>query len=224
MGLFDRISNIFHKKDEVTKFPEQPPEKIAIKSSGPVPDPNSEIKSVILEATQEEVREIPNVYRCRTCGKTFESEVELENHHKSQYSSSEPVAEQNQEEYVCEVCGKKFDNEFELDYHHKTQPEIHEAYDDKWDLMVSSETVEEKNFTEQHDAILNLKEVEIPVSKNCYICGILDYPPFEGRDGKYYCREHILPENRGTGERGKPLSESPGSLVYHPDGKIEFKL
>jgi len=224
MELFDRITNIFHKKDQATKTPEPQPEKITIESFNPVPDQDSKIKTEIHKDSLEDVREIPNIYRCRTCGKTFSSEYELENHHKSQYNSSEPAPEQNQNEFVCETCGKKFDTELELEYHQKTQPEVHQAYDEKWDLMVSSETEEEKFFREPQDAIRNLNEVEIPVSKNCYICGKLDYPPFEGRDGRFYCREHILPENRGTGERGKPLSGSPGSIVYHPDGKIEFKL
>jgi hypothetical protein len=223
MGLFDRITIFFHKNNQVTKSPEKQPEKITIESFNPVPDPNSRIKSDIQNDSPEEVREIPNEYRCRTCGKTFDSEYELENHHKSQYSSSEPVPEQNKKEFVCETCGKKFDNELELEYHHKTQPEVHEAYNDKWDLMVSSEPEEEKFFREQQDAIRNLNDVEIPVSKNCYVCGKMDYPPFEGRDGRFYCREHILPENRGTGESGPKLSGSPGSVIYHADGKNEFR-
>lgn len=88
-----------------------------------------------------------------------------------------------------------------MEYHHKTQPEIYEAYDDKWDMMVRGENEEEKMLREQQDAIIKLNEIKIPVSKHCNICGKMDFPPFEGRDGNYYCRDHILPENRGGDEK-----------------------
>ena len=76
---------------------------------------------------------------------------------------------------------------------------------------------------DQLNTIHEISVEKIPISKDCAICGKIDNPPFEGRDGKFYCRDHILPENRGAGERGKPLTESPGSVVHHADGTREFR-
>jgi hypothetical protein len=242
MGLFGRITKVFRKKDQATKIPEVQPENQTY--NGLMPDSNSDIKPNPAIDSADKIKEIPEVFTCRTCGKTFASENERDNHHKSQYGFSESDSNQEQKPeishtsskdlnsdshtehqngYFCEACGKKFDTELELEYHLKTQPEIHEAYDDKWDMMVSAETEKEKMLREQQDAIRKLNEIKIPVSKNCCICGVMDFPPFEGRDGKYYCRDHILPENRRTGEIGKPQLDNPGSVVHRADGIREFR-
>jgi DNA-directed RNA polymerase subunit RPC12/RpoP len=219
MGIIDRIAGLFRKKPEDTNHQENF-RKESHEAFVDIP------RSTDPHRSEQEVREIPSIYRCRTCGKTFATEEELDNHHKSQKEQqniSESILQQENEEYTCLTCGKKFPNKLELEYHLKIEPEIHQDYGDKWDLMSRPETDDEKFLREQQDAIRKLNEIQIPVTKNCVICGKLDFPPFEGRDGKFYCREHILPENRGTGERGIPMSGSPGSIIYRTDGKTEFR-
>jgi hypothetical protein len=44
------------------------------------------------------------------------------------------------------------------------------------------------------------------VDMNCYICGKRDIMPMKGRDGRYYCQDHILPENRIFSDDSKQYS------------------
>ena len=67
------------------------------------------------------------------------------------------------------------------------------------DDFVKKETEEEKFQREQQDAINKLRDIEFPKNSKSYSCSICrkkDFPLFIGQDGEYYCREHILPENR----------------------------
>jgi len=68
--------------------------------------------------------------------------------------------------------------------------------ENKWDIPVKGETEEEKYQREHHEAITRLHNAKIPAYLNCYICGKRDILPLKGKDGRYYCRDHILPENR----------------------------
>jgi hypothetical protein len=47
----------------------------------------------------------------------------------------------------------------------------------------------------------NTKEIKTrsnkdPEDSSCFICGKKEGLPFRGNDGRYYCKDHILPENR----------------------------
>jgi hypothetical protein len=53
---------------------------------------------------------------------------------------------------------------------------------------------------------------------DCFVCGKRDLLPLRGRDGRYYCREHILPENRG---RPPYSGRSEGNSVPKPDTRCE---
>jgi hypothetical protein len=53
-------------------------------------------------------------------------------------------------------------------------------------------------FRKQQCNILKKLNELFPQTQECCICGKKDFPPFLGRDGNYYCRDHILPENRIT--------------------------
>jgi DNA-directed RNA polymerase subunit RPC12/RpoP len=45
-------------------------------------------------------------YTCQTCGETFETGVELEEHNRMVHS-----------QYKCEICGQTFGSESELETH-----------------------------------------------------------------------------------------------------------
>jgi transcription elongation factor Elf1 len=47
-----------------------------------------------------------NQFTCKTCGETFETGVELEEHNRMMHS-----------QYKCEICGQTFDTEKELEAH-----------------------------------------------------------------------------------------------------------
>ena len=67
------------------------------------------------------------------------------------------------------------------------------------DDFVKKETEEEKFQREQQDAINKLRDIEFSEPHKpyrCFTCGKKDFPLFIGQDGEYYCRGHILPENR----------------------------
>lgn len=64
------------------------------------------------------------------------------------------------------------------------------------DSDFAKETEEEQFLREQRKAIYKLTGAYIPGSAICSICGKKDTPLFIGRDGRYYCRNHVLPENR----------------------------
>jgi len=67
------------------------------------------------------------------------------------------------------------------------------------DSIFKKETEEEQFIREQRKAVYRLEGIYIPGSAICSEkgCGKKDTPLFIGKDGKYYCRDHILPENRG---------------------------
>ena len=49
-----------------------------------------------------------NQYKCETCGATFNSEAELEQHNRTMHSR-----------YTCEACGQTFNSEAELEAHNR---------------------------------------------------------------------------------------------------------
>jgi len=65
------------------------------------------------------------------------------------------------------------------------------------DNIFKKETEEEQFIREQRKAVYRLEGIYIPGSAICSVCGEKDTPLFTGKDGRYYCRNHILPENRG---------------------------
>jgi hypothetical protein len=73
---------------------------------------------------------------------------------------------------------------------------------------------EEENFRrDQHKIINKLRAAHIPEYAVCSVSGCKrkkDTPLFIGQDGKYYCRDHILPENSGRPATGKPPFEGHG--------------
>jgi hypothetical protein len=56
--------------------------------------------------------------------------------------------------------------------------------------------------------------------QSCYICGKKEGLPFRGHDGRFYCKDHILPENRviqpGTGTSSHPSSPAPDTRCKNP--------
>ena len=40
------------------------------------------------------------------------------------------------------------------------------------------------------------QKIKISDDQRCYVCGKRDLLPLKGRDGRYYCQLHIIPENR----------------------------
>jgi hypothetical protein len=71
--------------------------------------------------------------------------------------------------------------------------------DPRWDYPDGHLSEEEQDSNENKLDIPSRKETEDvknPVYLNCYICGKRDLLPLKGKDGRYYCRDHILPENR----------------------------
>jgi hypothetical protein len=89
-----------------------------------------------------------------------------------------------------------------------------------------NEPTEEERFRRDQQRIINeLKNAYIPEYAVCSVSGCnrkKDSPLFVGQDGKYYCRDHILPENSGRPATGKPPLEG-GIISYRSDGKIEFR-
>lgn len=73
-----------------------------------------------------------------------------------------------------------------------------DRYSDENDpnIPVIRETEEQRFQREQYRTIRELQNANIPADLNCYICGKRDLLPLQGSDGRYYCRDHILPENR----------------------------
>jgi hypothetical protein len=87
-------------------------------------------------------------------------------------------------------------------------------------------TEEEKFLREQQRIMRELRIAHIPEFAVCSVNGCerrKDSPLFIGQDGKYYCRDHILPENSGRKAAGKPPLEGHGTISYHSDGMIEYK-
>jgi DNA-directed RNA polymerase subunit RPC12/RpoP len=135
MGLFDIFKNFFRK----------PHSHINNDHSIESHYNNAEFTPVgineydsIKESASDEC-DFPDVYICRTCGKKFDSAIDLENHHKlqsGQGTSSEgsvtspqlkndvvipQVQEYNElvnpaddQGFVCRTCGEKFQNEYDL--------------------------------------------------------------------------------------------------------------
>jgi len=77
------------------------------------------------------------------------------------------------------------------DYRSSSGPDSERIHTDpRWDYPYGH--MPTKNY-DRHE-----NEWEIPVKQdlNCFICGKRDILPLKGKDGRYYCRDHILPENR----------------------------
>jgi len=89
------------------------------------------------------------------------------------------------------------------------------------------EETEEEQFIREQQRIMNeLRIAHIPEFAVCSVNGCerkKDSPLFIGQDGKYYCRDHILPENSGRKAAGKPPLEGHGTISYHSDRTIEYK-
>lgn len=89
------------------------------------------------------------------------------------------------------------------------------------------EESEEVQFLREQQRIMHkLRITHIPELAVCSVNGCerkKDSPLFIGQDGKYYCRDHILPENSGRKAAGKPPLEGHGTISYHSDGTIEYK-
>ena len=69
------------------------------------------------------------------------------------------------------------------------------------DSDFKKETEEEQFNREQRKAIYRLINTRFPqpsLSDVCSVCGKKDFPLYVGNDGGYYCRNHILPENRNA--------------------------
>ena len=78
------------------------------------------------------------------------------------------------------------------------------------DNFVKKETEEEKIQPQKQDTHFILKQIKNPVTNNsktfrCYTCGKKDSPLFIGKDREKYCREHILPENRGVSKGSQKI-------------------
>lgn len=61
------------------------------------------------------------------------------------------------------------------------------------------------------------------IKNNCSYPGCrnkLDWPPLKGRDGNYYCKYHILPENRGEISTNRPSADY---RVIHSGGRDRIK-
>lgn len=89
---------------------------------------------------------------------------------------------------------------------------------------LSEESEEEIFQRDQRKSLYKLQKAYVPGSAVCSVKGCKrskDIPLFIGEDGKYYCRDHILPENVGRTAKGKPPMDR--VLVYRSDGKIETK-
>ena len=91
MGLLHRFFNRFQKK----------PDPILPSVSSPSVKKSSETtvlssyQNIIIENTPDKEREIPDIYICRTCGKSFETEADLLKHKSqiSEYESPESVSD-----------------------------------------------------------------------------------------------------------------------------------
>ena len=64
------------------------------------------------------------------------------------------------------------------------------------DIPVIRETEEQRFQREQYRSIRETQAANIPIDLHCFVCGKRDILPIMGSDGRYYCRDHILPENR----------------------------
>jgi hypothetical protein len=66
------------------------------------------------------------------------------------------------------------------------------------------ETDEEWKARLQQIFLNKIRKDPLSVPCNYPGCSKVEYPAFLGSDGKYYCRDHILPENRGMIGKVKP--------------------
>jgi hypothetical protein len=118
----------------------------------------------------------------------------------------------------------KINNEYEKnpyfvsnDY---SKTEDRDSDENKWNIMVRGETEEEKFLRQQQDAVNKLRDIEDIEIREPYQCNNCPSTEFllKGRDGKYYCKDHILPENR---EIISDLNQSVFKLTPKPDTRCK---
>jgi len=59
------------------------------------------------------------------------------------------------------------------------------------------------------------------VDIRCNFCGKTTPFPYKDCYGRFFCKEHVLPENRGEKRSIKPPDDY--SVIYHANGKTEIR-
>lgn len=102
MGLLNRIKNFFASNT----IQHSNTDTLLINTTKSNPEVENKPESDI--PFQNDEREIPEIFRCRTCGKTFSTEAELKQHHISQYDIPDLTTNQNQIPF--DNSGKRFES------------------------------------------------------------------------------------------------------------------
>jgi hypothetical protein len=106
----------------------------------------------------------------------------------------------------------------------RSQEPIEKKHTDRrWDLDENAEamvygTVRKSDDRNQYPVHSRSQSGNHTADMDCFVCGKRDLLPLRGRDGRHYCREHILPENRGTSPEAY---RSESRSVQKPDTRCE---